>query len=623
MENELIRKLAGAIEEQTKKAKSKSYDTQATVKRVEGETVWVHIPGGVDETPVSKTIACSAGDTVQVRVTNGRGFIVGNGSAPPTDDTTAIISKEIATEARYTAETALEDAVTAHDAAISATESAATAGRAASVAQAAADAAQETANSKKTVFVTEPTPPYHVGDLWVKFDPEIFDMVDSDGNSLIDDQGDLFEAAILKEAAAYVCMVPKLAGQEFSESDFELATADNGLREWFWHDANGAHVLGDVTGFRNDLTSTGMKIVDTSTETSVAQFGSSGARIGKTDDSHIEMNYNALKLKDKNGVVYVALEDLRGEDGTAEITQTFKGDGSTTVFYLLEEATSTSYTVEVNGSAAVGVTKSSSYFTFSTAPARGAVITADYESEGDRLKAYTLGFRRSGYPVGVLSMCEGMSNRAEGILSHAEGYLTIASGGISHAEGFTSSAQGDNAHAEGNSTTANGDNSHAQNIGTVASSDNQTALGTYNEEDDQDTYAVIIGNGTANDARSNAVTVDWSGNVETAGDITDGSLNKLSDKIESSDILPLFDVVSVNKTFTVSANSTQNQSFAPAAADVPSGYTRVGLCGWNTANGNVFIVTCTGTTITFGNKSSSNITCTNAQVDWLYIRSSL
>ena len=32
MENELIRKLAGAIEEQTKKAKSKSYDTQATVK---------------------------------------------------------------------------------------------------------------------------------------------------------------------------------------------------------------------------------------------------------------------------------------------------------------------------------------------------------------------------------------------------------------------------------------------------------------------------------------------------------------------------------------------------------------------------------------------------------------
>lgn len=542
MENELIRKLAGAIEEQTKKAKSKSYDTQAIVKRVEGETVWVHIPGGVDETPVSKTIACSAGDIVQVRVTNGRGFIVGNGSAPPTDDTTAIISKEIATEARYTAETALEDAVTAHDAAISATESAATAGRAASVAQAAADAAQETANSKKTVFVTEPTPPYHVGDLWVKFDPEIFDMVDSDGNSLIDDQGDLFEAAILKEAAAYVCMVPKLAGQAFDESDFELATADNGLREWFWHDANGAHILGDVTGFRNDLTSTGMKIVDTATENTIASFG--------TETS------------------------IRTTNGT-ELAHIGYGSGTSE---------------------------------------GGGTAIAPYYAFGER----ELGTTKGNYSVG-----EGYRFNTSGFASHAEGRYTQAQGHASHAEGDESMARGENSHAEGYNTLAGGEDSHAQNTGTRASSDSQTALGKYNVADDQDTYAVIIGNGTADNARSNSLTVDWSGNVETAGDITDGSGNQLSDKLESSDILPLFDVVSVNKTFTVSANSTKNQSFAPAAADVPSGYTRVGLCGWNTANGNVFIVTCTGTTITFGNKSSSNITCTNAQVDWLYIRSSI
>lgn len=543
MENELIRKLAGAIEEQTKKAKSKSYDTQATVKRVEGETVWVHIPGGVDETPVSKTIACSAGDTVQVRVTNGRGFIVGNGSAPPTDDTTAIMSKEIATEARYTAETALEDAVTAHDAAISATESAATAGIAASVAQAAADAAQETANSKKTVFVTEPTPPYHVGDLWVKFDPEIFDMVDSDGNSLIDDQGNLFEAAILKEAAAYVCMVPKTAGQEFSESDFELATADNGLREWFWHDANGAHILGDVTGFRNDLTSTGMKIVDTSTENTIASFG--------TETS------------------------IRTTNGT--------------------ELAHIGY---APGASQGGGTDTAPYYTF-------GIRDEDEPAPGNYSFAGGADVVASGYS----SHAEGTGTGATKTAAHAEGLYNVSWADGAHSEGRSTQATGNYSHSEGYYSRAIGDNSHAQNLGTRAASDNQTTLGTYNEEDDQDTYAVIIGNGTTENSRSNALTVDWNGVIDTAN----GTVP----------VFPLFDVVSVNKTFTVSANSTQNQSFAPAAADVPSGYTRVGLCGWNTANGNVFIVTCTGTTITFGNKSSSNITCTNAQVDWLYIRSSI
>lgn len=565
MENELIRKLAGAIEEQTKKAKSKSYDTQATVKRVEGETVWVHIPGGVDETPVSKTIACSAGDTVQVRVTNGRGFIVGNGSAPPTDDTTAIISKEIATEARYTAETALEDAVTAHDAAISATESAATAGRAASVAQAAADAAQETANSKKTVFVTEPTPPYHVGDLWVRFDPEVFDMVDSDGNSLIDDQGDLFEAAILKEAAAYVCMVPKTAGQAFSESDFELATADNGLREWFWHDANGAHILGDVTGYRNDLTSTGMKIVDTSTETSVAEFGGNGARIGKSGQTHIQLQDSGFQFYDWTGDIAANI----GYDGVNEYS-----------YYTFGE-------------------RDDNYSSGEGSFAEGHSVTAS----------------------GIYSHAEGEDTSAEGQGDHAEGFGTTASGDYSHAEGYETTASYTAAHAEGNGSVASGNASHAQNVGTKAASDYQTALGKYNEEDDQDTYAVIIGNGTAGDARSNALTVDWSGNVETAGDITDGSGNKLSDKLESGDILPLFKKVSVTATVSnIGANSSKTASFAPAAQ---TGYTRVGIVGWNTANIHVFIATCTGTTLTFANTSSSTQTCTDAQVDWLFIRSSI
>ena len=575
------------IEQFVEQLKAPEQDTNKTYTAVVSRKdnsgiVWVYLAGSNTETPTASTSSeVESGDVVNVEWRNNKLFIVGN-STNPSAGIIRVQAVEHATEvanqaasnavqsagqAREAADNAIASAGQARTAAAEATETAATAGRAASAAQAAADAAQETANSKKTVFVTEPTPPYHVGDLWVRFDPEVFDMVDSDGNSLIDDQGDLFEAAILKEAAAYVCMVPKLAGQAFDESDFELATADNGLREWFWHDANGAHILGDVTGFRNDLTSTGMKIVDTSTETSVAQFGSSGARIGKTDQSHVDIQSEGIKFYGGNNNVVANI-------GYDDVNDCY-------------------------------------YYTFGERDDNYSV-GEDSFAEGHSVAA-----------IGKYSHAEGEDTSAEGQADHAEGFGTVASGDYSHAEGIETVASYTSAHAEGNGCVASGDASHAQNLATLAASEHQTALGKYNEEDDQDTYAVIIGNGTANDARSNALTVDWSGNVETAGDITDGSLNKLSDKIESSDILPLFDVVSVNKTFTVSANSTQNQSFAPAAADVPSGYTRVGLCGWNTANGNVFIVTCTGTTITFGNKSSSQVTCNNAQVDWLYIRSSI
>ena len=80
-----ISRLAEAIKEKEKG--TEPYDTRAEVVRVSGSTAYVHIPGGVPETPVTMTIACKKGDTVQVRVSGGRAWIVGNETAPPTDDT--------------------------------------------------------------------------------------------------------------------------------------------------------------------------------------------------------------------------------------------------------------------------------------------------------------------------------------------------------------------------------------------------------------------------------------------------------------------------------------------------------------------------------------------------------
>lgn len=92
------------------RSKDRSCDTPATVLRVEGDTVWVHIDGGADETPVLKTINCSEGETVQVRISNGNAFLVGNASAPPTDDKTANAAHFVAEQADVKATEAIETA---------------------------------------------------------------------------------------------------------------------------------------------------------------------------------------------------------------------------------------------------------------------------------------------------------------------------------------------------------------------------------------------------------------------------------------------------------------------------------------------------------------------------------
>lgn len=88
MDRRLIKQIAETIR-QADRHKTHAYDTAATVVRVEGGTAWVHIPGGVDETPVKLTVDAKQGDTVQVRVSGGRAHLTGNATAPPTDNTLA------------------------------------------------------------------------------------------------------------------------------------------------------------------------------------------------------------------------------------------------------------------------------------------------------------------------------------------------------------------------------------------------------------------------------------------------------------------------------------------------------------------------------------------------------
>lgn len=136
--DKLASELQKVIEEKDKNKKT-PYDTEAEVVRVDTEVVWVKIPGGVDETPVQKTINAKVGDTVQVRVSGGRAFLVGNGTNPPTDDTRA-------NEASYQAQNAEVHAVNAEGAASDAMKSAENARIDASIAHQMAENATESAN---------------------------------------------------------------------------------------------------------------------------------------------------------------------------------------------------------------------------------------------------------------------------------------------------------------------------------------------------------------------------------------------------------------------------------------------------------------------------------------------
>ena len=120
------------------------------------------------------------------------------------------------------------------------------------------------------------------------------------------------------------------------------------------------------------------------------------------------------------------------------------------------------------------------------------------------------------YKLGTDAFAEGKGTKASGNFSHAEGFNTTASSAYSHAEGRGTTASGTVSHAEGTDTVASGARSHAGGYGTIAKGDNQTAIGKYNIEDVSNKYAFIIGNGTSS-TRKNALTVDWSGNVEADG----------------------------------------------------------------------------------------------------------
>lgn len=146
------------------------------------------------------------------------------------------------------------------------------------------------------------------------------------------------------------------------------------------------------------------------------------------------------------------------------------------------------------------------------------------------------------YVMGEKAFAEGNLTRASGSYSHAEGDYTLAFGFTSHAEGFATEARGAWSHAEGSDTVANPAYQHVQGKFNIAE-DSPV------DPSDAGNYAHIVGNGISTTKRSNAHTLDWSGNAWFAGNVYVGSTSGKNKDDGSKKLATIDDVASSAEGF--------------------------------------------------------------------------
>ncbi|MBL7738112.1 MAG: tail fiber domain-containing protein [Chitinophagaceae bacterium] len=157
--------------------------------------------------------------------------------------------------------------------------------------------------------------------------------------------------------------------------------------------------------------------------------------------------------------------------------------------------------------------------------ASGQVSNAmGYQTVASGGAATTMGYQT--VASGSYSTAMGWQTNSSGMLSTAMGYSSLASGSVSMAMGQSSIATGDNSTAMGFTTKASGLYSTATGAYTTASGITSTAMGSYNKARSNNTLVAgtfndttltnslfEIGNGAADNARNNAMTILLNGNT--------------------------------------------------------------------------------------------------------------
>ena len=349
----------------------------------------------------------------------------------------------------------------------------------------------------------------------------------------------------------------------------------------------------------NDVTAQNLTIVDAN-DVVLATFNANGITIGQTGQSHVQVDFNSFELYDKDGNLYAYMGDLRDANGVAEIVETFETTASTSYVDVQLPILSVD-SITINGTETSDYSVSSGYnkrIQFSPSIASGKTIVVNYKTEGAAYR-YDIGTRASGSEIGASSavlgkdntasgsessVCGGENNQATGQGSSVVGGLSGKASGrgsfvgagrnnratgefASTVGGFTNnsngtrafigggtlcqagglnafaaggtenSAYGNQSFATNEHNTASGKDASAFGLYCVAKGEAQFAFGKYCVRDDNDQYVEIVGNGTDVNARSNARTLDWSGNEVLAGGLTTGDdISVTGDVSASGDI---------------------------------------------------------------------------------------
>ena len=459
-QTQILRSLMESMQEMSK-PKTSAYDTTATVRRIEDGVAWVHIDGGVDETPVKMTIAAHEGDKVQVRVGGGTAWLTGNGSRPPTDDATAIVAQETADgavqEARENTEKLERIGVTLRETQDAVTE------------------AREIADATNQHFWADENG-VHIATTE--------GAASSGKNLLMNSLGILLRASGLPLA-------------QFSSSQVAFY---------------------DGTGSGEDHI--------------VALFGVNGAQVGYSDLAHIMLRSDTMRMVSDKGMDMLNVTS-NGISDYAEIKKTIDDDftsitGTSSsnrnhLWYTLPLTNYTSggrlrivyevrYVVTVSGRQETRITKGFDYFTIGTD-----------ENTSHSIQSVQCSVE---YSHSAILDIYAYKTTSDGR------YFRLRS--ITY-EGYTPMPVYD---LGTRAISVNNAGAFSTIIGEMllASGDRQLVTGKYNVEDTNDDYALIIGNGSDDSNRSNALTVDWNGTIKTADGFSSlANLTRVTDCNDATD----------------------------------------------------------------------------------------
>lgn len=516
---------------------------------------WVVLAGADAATPVRRTsVEAARGDMVSVTVADGMAVIDANltdksaGVASVAKaDAKAVVAQETAVEAidyasqasaaastaysaaqtaQASADSAVADAARANEAATQAVSDAATAHEAADSAQESADKATYALSDVERVVGTVNWIAEH-GRYELTEDTAVDGSKSYYTRSGSGTTADPYVYAVVAEPKA----------SELS-TYYELhidESVQNFINSHVWLEQDGLYVGTQGSDYRARIDANSFDVLD-ELETVVASFGES-VSIGRDGETHLTIGNESVLFRDSAGVPLI---EMSNNSAGHSYHFEFTGDGTSRHFEILQAVSGTALASEavfVDGVQVNAAIQSQDFpdqnsiflssAELSDVPRNGASIdvyvSVDAETSLIVGSRYWTGSARGTNTLGV-----GYHASADGNNSIAVGREVIASGAQSAAFG-NGRASGKNSFIAGLGNHAEGIASVAFGYGTDADSDYQLVAGKHNVPDSNGDYVLIVGNGSSASSsnRSNAITVDWSGNVECQGTVNGVDLSEV------------------------------------------------------------------------------------------------